>query len=62
MLPRPDHTVYLPYCHVQEPEVILLCGSIGEVTNTTGHAAPCRHARATDPMGGGTWLAEWPAG
>ena len=30
-------------------------GALGAAT-TTGHAAPCRHARATGPMGAGVWL------
>ena len=31
------------------PEVILLCRSLGVLTNTTGHAALFTHGRATDP-------------
>jgi hypothetical protein len=43
-------TVHPPPRPVQGPEVSLLCRSIGEVTNTTGHAALFTHGRATDPL------------
>lgn len=36
--------------------------ALGVATTTTGHAAPCRHARATGPMGTGAWLANRSSG
>ncbi len=37
-------------------------GALGVATTTTGHAAPCRYARATGPMGASSWLADKPSG
>ena len=37
-------------------------GAFEAGTTTTGHAAPCRHARATGPIAGDAPLADWPAG